>query len=145
MGEAVAFGEQDYGQCNVPPLPEGLQYVNAACGHYHTILVRNDGHVMAFGRNSQGQAEAPDLSGGERCVATPAAEPCVAITMHAKGASTLSAGDADAKATVKVTFNHVSGEEIDSLLLDKGLVLLGGIRLMLCQRLQVPIWRLRLL
>ena len=36
-GSVVAWGDNVYGQCNVPALPAGLTYVEVAAGGYHTV------------------------------------------------------------------------------------------------------------
>ena len=57
-GAAVAFGENDDGQCDVPALPAGRRYMAAAAGKAHTLLVRDDGAAVAFGFNDSGQCDA---------------------------------------------------------------------------------------
>ena len=51
-GTAAAFGDNDSGQCNIPVLPEGVIYTEAAAGHYHTVLLKSDGTAMACGHNN---------------------------------------------------------------------------------------------
>ena len=53
-GEALAFGFNGDGECDVPALPPGTQYLQAAAGG-HTVLLRSDGEALAFGRNDRGQ------------------------------------------------------------------------------------------
>ena len=49
-GSVVAWGSNNYGQCNVPALPAGLTYVEVAAGGIgHTVARRSDGSVVAWG------------------------------------------------------------------------------------------------
>ena len=52
-GEAVAFGDNRNGQCQIPKRPEGSRYVLAAAGRAHSVLVRDDGEAISFGGESQ--------------------------------------------------------------------------------------------
>jgi len=63
-GAAVAFGDNQFCQCDVPQLPEGTRYVDAAVGLLHTVLLRDDGQVVAFGSNRLGQCKVPELPHG---------------------------------------------------------------------------------
>ena len=47
-GEAIAFGDNKYGQCNVPTLPSGKRYSSVVAGGVHTILIRDDGEAIAL-------------------------------------------------------------------------------------------------
>ena len=59
-GKASSAGLNDEGQTKVPPPPgkgdtsigrtDGM-YVAAACGKRHSVMVLNNGKVVAFGRN----------------------------------------------------------------------------------------------
>ena len=60
----VAWGDNCYGQCNVPALPAGLTYVEVAAGVAHTVARRSDGSVVAWGDNSSGQCNVPALPAG---------------------------------------------------------------------------------
>ena len=59
-GTAVACGDNTYGQCNVPPLPEETIYVQVAAGASHTVLLRDDGIAVAFGCVENGRCEIPN-------------------------------------------------------------------------------------
>ena len=63
-GSVVAWGYNDYGQCNVPALPAGLTYVEVAAGSGHTVARRSDGSVVAWGDNGCGQCNVPALPAG---------------------------------------------------------------------------------
>ena len=63
-GSVVAWGDNGYGQCNVPALPAGLTYVEVDGGDYHTVARRSDGSVVAWGLNFHGQGSVPALPGG---------------------------------------------------------------------------------
>lgn len=73
-GKAVAFGVNEYNQCNVRKSPRGVSYVAAACGQFHTVLVRSDGQAVAFGLNRDGQCDIPDLPKGLNYVGCAAGE-----------------------------------------------------------------------
>ena len=51
-GSVVAWGGNQFGQCNVPALPAGLTYVEVAAGDVHTVARRSDGSVVAWGDNT---------------------------------------------------------------------------------------------
>ena len=63
-GSVVAWGQNQYGQCNVPALPAGLTYVEVAAGCVHTVARRSDGSVVAWGSNPYGQCNVPALPAG---------------------------------------------------------------------------------
>ncbi|MFN8227846.1 MAG: Ig-like domain-containing protein [Mycobacterium sp.] len=51
----------NYGQTEIPALPAGLLYTQAATGLEHTVLLRSDGTVVAIGDNTYGQTDIPAL------------------------------------------------------------------------------------
>jgi len=67
-GTVVACGSNDDGQCNIPPLDEGLAYSHVSAGGDHTVLLRSDGAVVACGDNGYhngiGQCSIPPLNEG---------------------------------------------------------------------------------
>jgi alpha-tubulin suppressor-like RCC1 family protein len=63
-GSVVAWGNNSYGQCNVPALAPGLSYVEMAAGERHTVARRSDGSVVAWGWNGWGQCNVPALPPG---------------------------------------------------------------------------------
>ena len=63
-GHAVAFGRNNETQCNVPPLNEGLSYIQVSAGYGHSVLLRSDGCAVAFGSNSCGECSIPPLDEG---------------------------------------------------------------------------------
>ena len=63
-GSVVAWGDNGSGQCNVPPLPAGLSYVEVDAGYWHTVARRSDGSVDAWGNNSSFQCNVPPLPAG---------------------------------------------------------------------------------
>ena len=67
-GSATAFGGNDSGQCNIPALPEGVTYSQAAAGRFHTVLLKSDGTAAACGDNSSGQCNIPALPEGQKCL-----------------------------------------------------------------------------
>jgi len=52
----VAWGENRYGQCNVPA---GADYVAIATGEGHCLALRSDGSLVAWGCNYEGQCNVP--------------------------------------------------------------------------------------
>ncbi|CAE7246356.1 glo-4 [Symbiodinium pilosum] len=46
----------------VPVLSAPLRYTSAAAGNWHTVLLRNDGEAVAFGRRTEGQCNVPALT-----------------------------------------------------------------------------------
>ena len=50
----------------MPPLPPGRTYTRVSAGSFHTLAVRSDGQVVAFGENSLGQCDVPPLPAGHR-------------------------------------------------------------------------------
>ena len=63
-GCAVACGLNAQGQCNIPPLDEGVTYTQVSAGTEHTVLLRIDGCAVACGLNAQGQCNIPPLDEG---------------------------------------------------------------------------------
>ena len=63
-GQAVACGCNDHGQCDLPPLKEGLWYIQVSAGDEHTVLLRSDGHAIACRENDYGQCDIPPLNPG---------------------------------------------------------------------------------
>lgn len=58
-GTVVAWGRNDYGQCDVP---EGLNdVVSIAAGYGHVIALKKDGSLVAWGRNNFGQCDIPEI------------------------------------------------------------------------------------
>jgi Regulator of chromosome condensation (RCC1) repeat/CARDB len=60
----VGWGDNSYGECNPPLLPQGVVYVELAAGFDHALALRSDGKVVAWGSNSGGQATVPQLPAG---------------------------------------------------------------------------------
>ncbi|HEY5040777.1 MAG TPA: immunoglobulin domain-containing protein [Verrucomicrobiae bacterium] len=61
-GTVVAWGNDSYGQTNVPSSLSNVVAISA--GGYHSLALRADGTVVAWGDNSHGQTNVPaDLSG----------------------------------------------------------------------------------
>ena len=50
-GSAVATGNNQHGQCNIPRLNGGVLYTFVSAGHGHTVLLRSDGCAVAIGDN----------------------------------------------------------------------------------------------
>jgi hypothetical protein len=63
-GSAVAIGQNEYGQCNIPALEDGIAYAQISAGNDHTVLLRSDGSAVAIGQNEYGQCSIPALDEG---------------------------------------------------------------------------------
>ena len=63
-GCAVAIGRNSCGQCNIPPLDEGMTYTQVSAGSIHTVLLRSDGSAVAFGNNRNRECDIPPLDEG---------------------------------------------------------------------------------
>jgi hypothetical protein len=63
-GSVVAWGRDLHGQCSVPPLPTGVEYVEIAAGGLHTVARRSDGTVVTWGYDGEGQCRVPALPAG---------------------------------------------------------------------------------
>jgi hypothetical protein len=64
----VCWGDNSNGQCNVPPLPAGVVYVQVVAGNYFTAARRSDGTVVVWGDNFYGQTVVPPLPAGTNYV-----------------------------------------------------------------------------
>jgi alpha-tubulin suppressor-like RCC1 family protein len=60
-GGAIAKGNIEDGQCDIPPLDDGLAYTKVAAGRGHTVLLCSDGSAVAIGENDFGQCNIPPL------------------------------------------------------------------------------------
>ena len=47
-GTAIARGGNQYGQCTIPPLDEGMSNIQVSAGCCLTVLLRSDGTAGAF-------------------------------------------------------------------------------------------------
>jgi alpha-tubulin suppressor-like RCC1 family protein len=57
-GRAVSWGNNTYGQTNVPP--QATDLIALAAGYHHTLALRADGQLVAWGRNNAGQLNLPE-------------------------------------------------------------------------------------
>jgi hypothetical protein len=55
-GSLAAWGDNFEDQCNVPA---GNDFVQAACGHEHSLALKSDGSLVAWGYNDYGQCDVP--------------------------------------------------------------------------------------
>lgn len=53
-GRAVAWGENDTGQCAIPPLPPGMTYSDGSLSANGTVLLRSDGLAVGCGEFATG-------------------------------------------------------------------------------------------
>ena len=63
-GCAVACGCNIYGQCNIPPLDDGVSCTQVSAGGSHTALLQSDGCAVVCGSNIFGQCNIPPLDDG---------------------------------------------------------------------------------
>ena len=56
-GEIVAWGRNDYGECNVPA--PNTDFVAVAGGYGHSLSLKSDGSIVAWGLNGAGQCDVP--------------------------------------------------------------------------------------
>ena len=56
-GTIVAWGYNDYGQCDVPA--PNADFVAVAAGETHSLGLKSDGTIVAWGANSAGQCDVP--------------------------------------------------------------------------------------
>jgi len=56
-GSIVAWGLNDYGQCNIPEPNSG--FIAVAAGDYHSLGLKADGSIVAWGLNDKGQCNLP--------------------------------------------------------------------------------------
>ncbi len=56
-GTLVAWGDNSYGQCNVPSGLTGVTQI--AAGYFHTVALKSDGTLVAWGDNTYGQCNVP--------------------------------------------------------------------------------------
>lgn len=61
QGRVIAVGLNGQGETSGPALKEDLRYVAVAAGTQHSLLLRSDGVVEAFGLNLDGQTDVPTL------------------------------------------------------------------------------------
>jgi hypothetical protein len=73
---AVAWGLNNFGQCDVPPLPPGLTYVDVDAGYGYAFARRSDGSIVSWGDGSGGQRSLPALPAGTSYVILEAGTDC---------------------------------------------------------------------
>lgn len=63
-GTAVACLYNEWGQCNIPPLNEGMSYTQVSADVCRIVLLRSDGTAVACGDNQDGRCNIPPLDEG---------------------------------------------------------------------------------
>jgi alpha-tubulin suppressor-like RCC1 family protein len=66
-GEIVAWGYNNYGQCNVPEPNTGFTAI--AAGGSHSLGLKTDGSIVAWGYNEYGQCNVPEPNTGFTAIA----------------------------------------------------------------------------
>ena len=56
--EVLAWGQNNAGQCNLPPAPAGAHWVSIAAADESTLLLASDGSVRGVGWCGAGQGSA---------------------------------------------------------------------------------------
>lgn len=64
-GRAIAFGDNSFGQCSIPPLSPGQSYTQVCAGGSHTVLLRSDGRAVACGLQIDGRCNIPAAPKGQ--------------------------------------------------------------------------------
>ncbi len=59
-GSIISWGSPDDGLQNIPIEAEGADFVAAAAGNAHSLALKSDGTVVAWGSNAFGQTDVPD-------------------------------------------------------------------------------------
>jgi alpha-tubulin suppressor-like RCC1 family protein len=79
---AVAWGDNTYGQLNIPSdLTNGSATVTAiTAGDYFTVALRSDGHLEAWGDNSCGQTTIPATASNNIVAVAAGGKHCLALT-----------------------------------------------------------------
>ncbi|GAB4136787.1 MAG: hypothetical protein Fur0037_01590 [Planctomycetota bacterium] len=67
-GEVLAWGDNRFGQCDVPAFAPGLVPIEVAAGSAHSLVLFSDGSVIAWGDDSFGQSDVPASPPGVRYV-----------------------------------------------------------------------------
>ena len=76
-----------FGQCSVPDLPAGVTYTHVAAGGCHSMLLRSDGGVVAFGSNHGGQCAIHSVKKGEGYIPAGWAPPVLPLQLVLDGFS----------------------------------------------------------
>ncbi|MCO7273942.1 MULTISPECIES: cell wall-binding repeat-containing protein [Cellulosimicrobium] len=87
-GRLQAWGDpqrRTAGELDVPPLPEGLDYVDAAAGHGFGLALRSDGQAVSFGAYRGSPVTVPALPDGVRYAAVGAGEHGIAYFLTTAG------------------------------------------------------------
>ncbi|ARU50803.1 hypothetical protein CBR64_04155 [Cellulosimicrobium cellulans] len=87
-GRLQAWGDPERrtaGELDVPPLPEGLDYVDAAVGHGFGLALRSDGQAVSFGAYRGSPVTVPALPDGVRYAAVGAGEHGIAYFLTTAG------------------------------------------------------------
>jgi alpha-tubulin suppressor-like RCC1 family protein len=81
-GTIAAWGNNQHGQCDVPPLPPNTAYVEISAGSYYSVARRSDGNVVAWGTNQFGQCNVPRLPTGLAYTAIDAGGDFIGSAVH---------------------------------------------------------------
>ncbi|MCB9473803.1 MAG: hypothetical protein H6678_08335 [Candidatus Delongbacteria bacterium] len=62
IGSIVAWGSNEFGQCDLPAVNVG--FIALAAGSTHSLGLKNDGWIVAWGSNDYGQCNVPEPNTG---------------------------------------------------------------------------------
>ncbi|MFE9234239.1 cell wall-binding repeat-containing protein [Cellulosimicrobium funkei] len=102
-GRLQAWGDPERrtsGELDVPPLPEGLDFVDAAVGHGFGLALRSDGQAVAWGAYDGERVEVPSLPDGHRFAAVGAGEHGLAYFLTTAGDVLVTGEASDGEAAV---------------------------------------------
>jgi hypothetical protein len=111
-GSVVAWGDNSYGQCNVP---DGNDFVAVAAGASHSLALKSDGSVVAWGRNDKGQCDVPSGKGNDFVAIAAGSSHSLALIKEPETSHpTADAGDdIVASANEEVTLDGSNSHDID--------------------------------
>jgi hypothetical protein len=97
-GTVVAWGQNNYGQTNVPAGLSGVMAIDA--GFFHTVALKTNGAVVAWGRNAYGETNVPAgltnvtaiAAGGDHTVALKSDGTVVAWGRNSEGQTNVPTG-----------------------------------------------------
>ena len=121
-GDACAVGNNAYGQCDLPKLPNRkVRFVQVSAGKCHTVLLRSNGTLGACGRNTEGQCDFSAL-GEDAAYTEVAAGGFHTVLLRSDGGARALGNNAHGQCTIPalkdgVLYTHVCAGEAHTVLL----------------------------
>merc|ERR1711972_771951 len=103
------MGRNEFGQCNIPALGDGLEFTQISAGGFHTVFICSDGTAVACGQDGHGQCSLPSLEDGITFAPSWFEQPDLIVQLGI---------DSSAEAVLAVC-RDLSGEQIASLVVPK--------------------------